>query len=134
MRVLCIDDEPNILRLLRLTVEDEPDFEIVATTTRVRQFQWLVSKHCPDVLIVDHAVRDPLWERTTRLDLARLGEPPRGLELIETARALLPDATIVVFTGRAGLEAASRKAGADVYIEKPHVEALWPAIREVREY
>ena len=132
--MLCIDDEPNILRLLRLTVDDEPDFEIVATTTRLRDFQRLVVKHRPDVLIIDHAIPDPLWERSARYDLVRLGEPGKGLELIEGARKLLPDATIVVFTGRAGLEEASRNAGADVYIEKPHVEALWPAIREVREY
>jgi hypothetical protein len=44
----------------------------------------------------------------------------------------VPEATIVVFTGRDGLETAARNVGADLLISKPRLEALWPAIREAR--
>lgn len=132
LTVVCIDDEPSVIDLLHHAIEDQPDFEIVATTTKRREFHPLVTEHRPDVVIVDHVLRDSLWERAGRNDPGQRIAPLSGLELVERARTLVPEATIVVFTARAGLEEASRNVGVDVYVEKPHLDALWPAIRAAR--
>jgi DNA-binding NarL/FixJ family response regulator len=132
LTVVCIDDDPSVIDLLQHAVEDQADFEIVAATTKRRDFDPLVTEHRPDVVIVDQVLRDSRWERAGRHDPAQLQAPMSGLELVERARSVVPEATIVLFTARAGLEEASRDVGADVYVEKPHIDALWPAIREAR--
>lgn len=131
LKVVCIDDEPSILRLLLLASEDEPDVDIVATTTTRREFHNLVEQHRPDVLVIDLGLRGSPQE-PGRSDGRQLLELGSGLQLIEAARSVVPDATIAVFTGRDGFDVASRSAGADVYVEKPHVHELWPAIRQSR--
>jgi hypothetical protein len=39
---------------------------------------------------------------------------------------------LAVFTGHAAPEGGARHVGADVWIQKPHLDLLWPAIRDVR--
>ena len=53
-------------------------------------------------------------------------------ELVERIRSVVPEATIVIFTGVQGLSGAALNVGADACIEKPAFDAVWPAIREAR--
>lgn len=132
LTVVCVDDDRTTLELLRHAVEDQPDFEIAAAATDGQSFQVLVMKHRPDVVIVDHMLRDPMVEQAGRFGRVPRLPQPSGLELIERTRTLVPEATIVLFTAKAGLDVASHNSGVDLYIEKPHVDKLWPAIRQVR--
>ena len=132
LRVVCVDDDWTTVALLRYAAQDEPDFEIVAAATDGRGFQALVLKHRPDVVIVDQVLRGSMKERAGRFGRTRRVAELSGLELIKTTRKLVPEATIVLFTAKAGLETASHDAGVDLYVEKPFVEALWPAIRKAR--
>ena len=85
---------PAARELLRHAVEDQRDFEIAAAAIDGQSFQVLVTKHRPDVVIVDHMLRGPRIEQAGRFGRTpRLAEP-NGLELIERTRTLLPEATI----------------------------------------
>ena len=133
LTVLYADDDPDVAELVRLAIGRQPDFCLVAATDNAAEISDLLRKHRPDVVILDH-VLDP---RSLEVidDFRRRGAIPptqTGLELVEVARTTVPEATIVIFTGVQGLGQAARNAGADVCIEKPHLDAVWPAIRAAR--
>ena len=132
LKVLCAEDDPDIVELVRILVEGEPDFELVATTGEAGAVLDLVRKHHPDVVILDHRLSDEPVRDESGMIPRGAAVPPTGLELVEGARAAAPNATIVIFTGRSGLGTAARNAGADAYIEKPAINELFPTIREVR--
>jgi CheY-like chemotaxis protein len=129
--VVCVEDDPDTVDLLRFSAAGEPDIEIVATTGEAKAVLSLLREHRPDVVILDHRLDDPaslIPERRAR----GVAATQTGLELVESARSTLPEATIVIFTGRHGLGVAARNAGADAYVEKPDFAAVWPAVREAR--
>ena len=128
LKVVCADDDPDIVELIRIAVAGEPDFELVATTGEAAELMDLLREHHPDVVILDHRLS------TGTPNVARRGvaATQTGLELVEGARSAVPDATIVIFTGQTGRQTAALNAGADAYVEKPALSAVWPAIREVR--
>jgi len=132
LRVVFAEDDPDMVELVRIAVDGEPDFELVATTGEASAVLTLVREHHPDVVILDHRLGD------TRLPDAcgrrRRGAAAfqTGLELVDGARRAAPEATIVIFTGQSGLRKAAENVGADAYIEKPALDAVWSAIREVR--
>ena len=131
LRVLCAEDDPDMIELVRIAVANEPDFELVATTSEAAAVLDLLREHHPDVLILDHRLSTPPPDPGGRFPRG-VAAPQTGLELVEGARSVVPDATIVVFTGRTGLREAARNVGADVYVEKPALDDLWPAIRGAR--
>ncbi|MCU1464019.1 MAG: hypothetical protein JWO37_4094 [Acidimicrobiales bacterium] len=127
LTVVCVDDEPDILRLLTVAAEFQPDFEVVATTGDPGAAVDLIREHHPDVVILDHRLidlRDPDHDRG-RVDLM-------STALVAMARAFVPDATVAVFTGRECIDRGGHDVG-DVWVRKPHLDSLWPAIREARE-
>jgi len=127
LTVMCVEDDPDILELLHLTIDLEPDFELVATATEADAVLELARIHRPDVVILDHVLRtSPRAEH----DQAARPAIETGLNLISGTRTILPDAVIVVFSGWDGLQPAAGDAGADLYIAKPNLDALLPAIRE----
>jgi DNA-binding NarL/FixJ family response regulator len=132
LTVVFVDDDPDMIESVRISVDGEPDFELVATTTEASALLDLVREHQPDVVILDHQLRGgPLLR--TGLDRHGVSATQTGLELVAFARAAAPDATIVIFTGRTGLGLSAQNVGADLYVEKPaSVGAVWSAIREAR--
>ena len=127
LRVLFAEDDPDMVELVRIAVQGEPDFELVATTSEASAVLDLVREHDPDVVILDHRLSDPHSR-----DAPGVGHAPTGLELVDGARRAAPKATIVIFSGQHGLRTAAQNVGADAYIEKPALDGLWSAIREVR--
>jgi DNA-binding NarL/FixJ family response regulator len=132
LRVVFAEDDPDMVELVRIAVDGEPDFELIATTGEANAVLDLVREHHPDVLILDHRLGDPRLPDATGRFRRGVAAPQTGLELVEGARRAAPTATIVIFTGQRGLGKAAANVGADAYIEKPALDAVWPAIREVR--
>jgi ActR/RegA family two-component response regulator len=100
----------------------------VATATEASAVVEGARVHRPDVVILDHVLRVP-----HRAEPA--GRPPAvdsGLSLIAATRAVVPNAVIVMFSGWDGIQPAADDAGADLYIAKPDLDALVPAIRELK--
>ena len=127
LRVVFAEDDPDMIELVRIAVEGEPDFELVATTNEASAVLDLVREYDPDVVILDHRLGD-LHSR----DAPGVGHHQTGLELVDGARRAAPKATIVIFTGQSGLRTAAQNVGADAYVEKPDLDEVWSAIRDVR--
>lgn len=129
LAVLVVDDEPDWIRLLETMAESESDFAVVASATSSTGLFDLVATHRPDVVILDHMLSAP---PAVPVPTRRAIAPRCGLELVEHVRFIVPDATIVIFSGRSGLATSASNVGADLYIEKPNAADLFPAIRASR--
>jgi two-component system, NarL family, response regulator YdfI len=98
IRVLVADDHALVREGLRLILETEPDFELVAEAGNGAEAVELAAAHRPDVILMDL--------RMPELD---------GLEAIARIRRAEPDAAIVILTTyneddlmRRGLQAGAR--------------------------
>jgi len=112
--VLIVDDEPQILRALRINLRVRHyDVQVAGTGTRALE---VAAKHPPDLVILDLGLPD--------LD---------GVEVIQGLRGWT-DAPIIVLSGRAdsGDKVAALDAGADDYVTKPFsMEELLARMRAV---
>ena len=102
--ILLADDEPQLLRLLRRMLQDEP-MEVQEAPDAPELLRRLEAQ--PSVLL---------------LDLRLAGTS--GEELIEQVRECSPDTEIIVMTGHASVDSvvACMRAGAFDYLEKPFVD------------
>jgi two-component system KDP operon response regulator KdpE len=111
-RVLVVDDEPQILRALRINLRvREYQVDVAATGTEALE---MAARHPPDLVILDLGLPD--------LD---------GVEVIEGLRGWTK-APIIVLSGRADStdKVEALDAGADDYITKPFgVEELLARMR-----
>lgn len=102
-RLLIVDDHPLLRTGLALTLDDEPDFEVVGQAADAEEALDVVARLAPDVVLVD-------------LSLPGMG----GIELIKHLLAILPDVrTIVVSRHDESLYAERAvRAGARGYVSK----------------
>jgi two-component system KDP operon response regulator KdpE len=114
MRVLVVDDEPQILRALRINLLAR-QFDVVTAADGATALQAAQNEH-PELVILDLGLPD--------VD---------GVEVIRSLRAWT-DVPIVVLSGRAGSndKIVALNAGADDYVTKPfNVEELLARMRAV---
>ncbi|NJP31069.1 response regulator [Micromonospora thermarum] len=113
-RILVVDDEPQILRALRINLRARRyDVEVAATGAAALK---AAASHPPDLVVLDLGLPD--------LD---------GIEVIRGLRGWTT-VPIIVLSGRAGSEdkVAALDAGADDYVTKPFgVDELLARIRAV---
>jgi signal transduction histidine kinase len=100
-RLIIVDDEPVILSLLCSVFEDQP-YQVVSC--RDGKSAWAAMDDGVDILLTDKNLPDI-----------------NGLELTERAKALQPDAEVIILTGYASLDTAllAMKMGVFDYIVKP---------------
>jgi two-component system KDP operon response regulator KdpE len=114
MKILVVDDEPQILRALQINIKARGD-EVFAAATGVEALA-LAARHRPDIAIVD------------------LGLPDiPGLDVIVGIRGW-SNLPILVLSGRTDTESkvAALDAGADDFIDKPFaIEELFARLRAV---
>lgn len=114
MKILVVDDEPQILRALQINIKARGD-EVFAAATGVEALA-LAARHRPDIAIVD------------------LGLPDiPGLDVIVGIRGW-SNLPILVLSGRTDTESkvAALDAGADDFIDKPFaIEELFARVRAV---
>ncbi|WAC67082.1 response regulator [Agrococcus sp. SL85] len=101
MKVLVADDDPQIVRALRLTLQSV-GYEVVTVADGAEAIRLTTSEH-PDILMLD-------------LGMPRLD----GVEVIEAVRGW-SDVPILVVSGRTGSadKVEALDAGADDYVTKP---------------
>jgi DNA-binding NarL/FixJ family response regulator len=119
IRVVLVDDVPELRLLVRLTLEEEPGIEVVGEASNGRDGIAVVKETNPDLVLLDLSMPD--------MD---------GLEAIPLMRENAPNARIVVLSGheagRVSLEALDQ--GASRYINKASgLEAIPQVVREVAE-
>lgn len=81
VRVLLADDVPEFRRIIRLTLERDGRFEVVAEADSGDATVDLAATHLPDVIVLDLAM------------------PVSGQEVLPRLREAAPGARIVVLTG-----------------------------------
>jgi signal transduction histidine kinase len=100
-RLIIVDDEPVILSLLCSVFEDQP-YQVISC--KDGKSAWAAMDDGVDILLTDKNLPDI-----------------NGLELTERAKALQPDAEVIILTGYASLDTAllAMKMGVFDYIVKP---------------
>jgi two-component system response regulator NreC len=119
IRILIADDHVIIRSGLRLLLEQQPDFKVVAEANDGREALQMVSKYHPEVAILD------------------IGMPQlNGIEATRQIVAEEPSTQVVILSMHAdeGYVLRALKAGAKAYIVKNSAEAdLIRAVRSVAE-
>jgi DNA-binding NarL/FixJ family response regulator len=119
IRILLADDHTIVRSGIRLLLEQQPDFKVVGEANDGREAVELVSKHHPDVAVLD------------------IGMPQlNGIEATMQIAAAEPATQVVILSMHAdeGYVLRALKAGARGYILKNAAEAdLIRAIRSVAE-
>jgi DNA-binding NarL/FixJ family response regulator len=117
IRILCVDDHPEIRRLFELVMRDHQEFELVGTTPSADELEALVEELGPDVVV---------------LDISMNGRDP--LEALKAVRSRVPDVRFLVCSSWDDEEIIGRAmaAGATGYLVKDGVfDELTQAIRTV---
>ena len=119
IRILLADDHTIIRSGLRLLLDQQPDFKVVAEAENGRQAVELVSQHHPEVVVLD------------------IGMPQlNGIEATQQIVSQDPRTHVVILSMHSdeGYVLRALKAGAQAYILKNSAEAdLIRAIRTVSE-
>jgi DNA-binding NarL/FixJ family response regulator len=111
VRVLVVDDDPNIAEALRALFESEPDFEVVAVVTDAGEVISSVERLSPTVVVLD--IRMPGTD---------------GVQMARQLRVRAPETGIVAFSafGDAGSVARMKQVGVAEYLVKgaPNAEIV----------
>ena len=101
--VVLADDTPEIRTLLRLTLEDQGDIEVVGEAGDGAEAVKIVSELQPDALVLDLAM--PVMD---------------GFQAIPEVRRRAPETKIIVLSGfdRGLMSERALSLGADMYFEK----------------
>jgi DNA-binding NarL/FixJ family response regulator len=101
--VFLVDDVPELRELIRLGIEDDPEFEVVGEAGDGRTALDGISETRPAAVLLDLSMPD--------MD---------GLEAIPEIRSLQPEIAIVVLSGFSAdrMAAHATERGADGYVEK----------------
>lgn len=102
-RILVIDDEPDMLMLLRMIIEDNTSYE-VETTNNPAEGLKMLTEEAYDLVISD--LKMPGMD---------------GLELFDELRKMSPDIPVIIITAYGSPEAADEalKKGVADFITKP---------------
>src|SRR5579883_2480571 len=113
MRILIVDDEPNIRRTLRVALE--ADGHTVEEATSGAMALRLAERQPYDVVLVDLKLNDE-----------------SGLDLLEPLLAQSPNTAVVVITAYASVDTAvgAMRRGAFDYLAKPFTPAQVRAVLE----
>jgi len=103
LRVLVVDDTPDLRDLLTMALERTGEFEVVAHAENGRQAVDSAAAHEPDLVLLDIAM--PVMD---------------GLEALPLVRRELPEALVVMLSGFGASEMTTKAlaSGADGYIQK----------------
>ncbi|MDD3581106.1 MAG: response regulator [Desulfobacca sp.] len=102
-RLLVVDDEPNMLRLLKTVITDKTDYEVVTTNNSLEVPKLLQDEHF-DLVITD--LKMPLVD---------------GMDVIEITKKTDPNIPIIIITAYGTIETAEEavQKGAYDFITKP---------------
>jgi CheY-like chemotaxis protein len=120
IRVLVVDDDPDIYELLCAVADSHPIVEVVAHAPTPEAALAISRADPPDVILLDHQFPSAGQRRPQDPVMPILGRGITGLEAIAYLKAAAPGAVIAVYTGMSQLAASVKNAGADLYLVKGH--------------
>jgi len=119
IRILLADDHTVVRKGLRLLLESQPDFQVIADAANGRETVALAERHTPDVVVMDVAMPEL-----------------NGIEAARQISAKLPHTAIVFLSMHSdeGYVLKALKSGARAYLLKDSAENdLINAVKAVRE-
>jgi DNA-binding NarL/FixJ family response regulator len=117
IRLLLVDDHPQVVLAMTAAFEDVPDIELVATASSIDGALTEAARLQPDVLLLDRRLPD--------------GD---GVEAIGRLLEQAPALRVLVFTGAADRDTADRVAdagGAGILLKAGVLEDMLTTIRNV---
>jgi DNA-binding NarL/FixJ family response regulator len=117
IRLLLVDDHPQVVLAMTAAFEDVPDIELVATASSIDGAVTEAARLQPDVLLLDRRLPD--------------GD---GVEAIGRLLEQAPGLRVLVFTGAADRDTADRVAdagGAGILLKAGVLEDMLTTIRNV---
>jgi DNA-binding NarL/FixJ family response regulator len=118
VRLLVIDDDPDICEVLRVISDAHPHVDWVGAASSPEDAVSLSREHSPDAILLDHRFLTAKRPEPDGAGSPRALRGLSGLEAVEFLRAVAPDAVIAVYTGTTGLADSVENAGADLYLLK----------------
>ena len=119
VRLLVIDDDPDICEVLRVVARHHPTVDWVGAASSPEEAVAVAREKTPNAILLDHHfLTADLPDIEDRPGSRRPMRGLSGLEAVEFLRAVAPDAVIAVYTGMAGLAKSVVHAGADMYLMK----------------
>jgi DNA-binding NtrC family response regulator len=118
-KILAVDDEPNMLRLLKTILTSKTNYEVVTTNNPLEAAK-LLQEESFDLLITD--LKMPLMD---------------GMDLIEAVKKIDPALPIIMVTAYGTIETAEEaiQKGAYDYITKPfRQEAILITLKRALEW
>jgi DNA-binding NarL/FixJ family response regulator len=116
IRLLLVDDQLTVRRVLRLRLEMEPDIEVVGEAANGVDAVAFATRLYPDVVVMDVAM--PVMD---------------GIEATHKLRTVVPKSSVVILSlyDDATTHSRARKAGAAAFVAKHQADGLLlNAIRE----
>ncbi|HTJ12652.1 MAG TPA: response regulator [Dinghuibacter sp.] len=101
-RILCVDDDPDLLRMTRLVLERRG--YMVYTLNGAARLVETVRQFSPDLIFIDHRMPDVMGTEATR-----------GLKSDPEYRHI----PVIYFTEEESIQALAEEAGADDWLPKP---------------
>jgi DNA-binding NarL/FixJ family response regulator len=116
VRLLLIDDDPDVWAVVQAAVADHPRVDLVGTAATPEEGLAMTRDTDPQGILLDHRFEPPPdVDATTRWNKHH---GLSGLEAVEFLRAAAPRAVIALYTGVSGLRASAEHSGADLYVLK----------------
>jgi DNA-binding NarL/FixJ family response regulator len=119
IRLLLVDDQPEVRRGLGILLHLEPDIQIVGEASTGTDALSLAQQHIPDVVLMD--IEMPVMD---------------GIQATAVLRRLLPQCAVIILSiyGDAHTRARAQAAGAVEWVEKQgDTKKLLSAIRKAAE-
>lgn len=118
MRLLLVDDEPGILKVLGISLSDRGDYEVLTAESGEKALE-IFRKALPSIVLTD--IKMPGMD---------------GIQLLRKIKEEHPDTEVIMITGHGDMELAiqSLKHDASDFIMKPiHDDALEVALKRAKE-
>ena len=117
IRVLCVDDSPDVIRMLQITIGREADLECTGALSSADHLIEKATADQPDVVL---------------LDLTMPGRDP--LEAVAEMARSMPDIRVLVFSGfddQAHVDAVFQAGAWGLVSKNAEISAILAAIRQV---
>ncbi|RLC91989.1 MAG: hypothetical protein DRI39_09155 [Chloroflexi bacterium] len=114
--IVLAEDRATVRQIVRLLLEDQPDFTVVGEASNGNEAICLVNEVKPEVLVLDLMLGDMT-----------------GFEVTPRVKEGSPQTKVVIFSiyGNNSYVLRAQRAGADGYVRKKTPDKLATAIREV---
>jgi len=114
MRILLADEQRKVRFALRVLLERQSGYQVVAEATDAQGLLAQAQVACPNVVLLS-------WELPGMADM----------DLLPALRQCCPDLTVIALSGRLGVHQAALEAGADAFVSKGNPpEGLLAAINQ----